>query len=90
MLFKRLSYSYRHHDYYKWIGPEDGYHSDGTRKGMEHFVYTDPWWNAIIDWMMLDVLKMDYAWHYSTGIFHGWSKCWSLDRLFERGSHENI
>jgi len=83
-LLKRLSYSYRHHDYYKWIGPEDGYNSDGTRKGVEHFVYTDPWYNAIIDCIMLDVLKMDYTWRYYTGIFSGWSKCWNLDSLFKK------
>jgi len=44
-LFKRLSYSYRHQDYYKWIGPEDGQNPDGTRKGVEHFVYTWPWYD---------------------------------------------
>ena len=83
-LSNRLSYSYRHHDYYRWIGPEDGYYSDGTRKGMNHYVYTYPLYNAIIDYIMLDVLKMDYTWNYSTGEFGGWSKYWNLDSLFKK------
>ena len=80
-LFKRLSYSYRHQDYYKWIGPEDGYNADGTRKGMEHFVYTKPWYNEFINWIMIDVLDMDYSYTRIGGL--GWSKCWRLSRLFK-------
>ena len=80
-LFKRLSYSYRHQDYYKWIGPEDGYNADGTRKGMEHFVYTEPWYNEFINWIMVDVLDMDYSYTRIGGL--GWSKCWRLSRLFK-------
>ena len=89
-LFKRLSYSYRHHDYHKWIGPEDGYLLDGTRRGMEHFVYTDKRYNAIIDWIMLDVFKMEYTWNYSKGVFSGWSKYWDLDLILKKkeGIHD--
>ena len=76
-LFKRLSHSYRHQDNHKWIGPEDGRHPDGTRKGVVHFIYTDPWFNAIIDWVMWDILKMDYTYHY-IGQF-GWHKVYDLD-----------
>jgi len=76
-LFKRLSHSYRHHDYHKWIGPEDGRHPDGTRKGVVHFIYTDSWFNAIIDWVMWDIIKMDYTYHY-IGQF-GWHKVYDLD-----------
>tara|TARA_R100000750_G_scaffold55864_1_gene42164 strand:- start:263 stop:544 length:282 start_codon:yes stop_codon:yes gene_type:complete len=78
-LFKRLSHSYRHHDYHKWIGPEDGRHPDGTRKGVVHFIYTDPWFNAIIDWVMWDILKMDYTYHYIGQL--GWSKVYDLDKI---------
>jgi len=85
-LFKRLSYSYRHHDYHKWIGPEDGYLPDGTRKGMEHFVYTEPWYNEFIGWVMVDVLDMDYSYNYMSG--WGWSKCWRLSRLFKEKEYE--
>ena len=85
-LFKRLSYSYRHQDYYRWIGPEDGYNTDWTRKGMEHFVYTDPWYNEFINWIMIDVLDMDYSYNRIGGL--GWSKSWRLSRLFKEGEYE--
>jgi len=87
-LFKRLSYSYRHHDYYKWIGPEDGYNSDGTRKGMEHFVYTIPWYNEFIGWVMVDVLDMDYSYNYMSG--WGWSKVWRLSTLFKKEESNDL
>ena len=79
-LFKRLSYSYRHYDYHKWIGPEDGLNPDGTRKGVVHFVYTTPWYNGIIDWIMVDILDMDYS--YNRNGNFGWSKVWRLSRIF--------
>ena len=76
----RLSYSYRHHDYYKWIGHEDGYNTDGTRKGMHHYVYTHPWYNEFINWVMVDVLDMGYS--YNRDGWCGWHKVWRLSRLF--------
>ena len=80
-LIKRLSHEYRHQDYYKWIGPEDGQNPDGTRKGVHHFIYTCSWYNGLIDWIMIDVLDMDYAYN-RTGRF-GWGKVWRFDRLFD-------
>ena len=82
-LFKRLSYNYRHQDYYKWIGPEDGYNEDGTRKGVHHFVYTKLWYNGLIDWIMIDVLKMDYTYNRAT-YGNGWHKVWMLDKVLDK------
>jgi|10_taG_2_1085330.scaffolds.fasta_scaffold39858_4 hypothetical protein len=82
-LFKRLSYSYRHQDYYKWIGPEDGYNADGTRKGMEHFVYTEPWYNEFINWIMVDILDMGYSYNRKGYGRFGWTKVWQLHALFK-------
>ena len=69
-LFKRLSYSYRHHDYWKWIGPEDGIDLDGERLGEHHFVYTIPWYNGLVDWFMIDVFKMDYTYNRFMNSWH--------------------
>ena len=79
-LFKRLSYSYRHRDYYKWIGPEDGQNPDGTRKGVEHFVYTWPWYDGLVDWVMIDVLDKDYTYNRAFGL--RWHKVWILSKIF--------
>ena len=79
-LFKRLSYDYRHYDYHKWIGPKDGQNPDGTRKGVHHFIYTDKWYNGLIDWIMFDVLDTDYAYNYSSLL--GWHKFWNFSRIF--------
>ena len=82
-LFKRLSYSYRHQDYHKWIGPEDGYNEDGTRKGVHHFVYTWPWYDGLVDWIMIDVLNMDYTYNHAT-YGRGWHKVLILDRVIDK------
>ena len=75
-LYKRLSYDYRHYDYERWIGPEDGYNSDGTRRGVHHFVYTCPWYNGLIDWIMFDVFNMRYTYNYTSGT--GWHKIYNV------------
>lgn len=59
----RLSYANRHHDYYKWIGPE---------LGKVHFIYTDTWYNAIIDWILFDVFNNKYSYNYDSQF--GWHK----------------
>ena len=89
-LFKRLSYSYRHRDYHKWIGPEDGYYPDGTRKGVHHFVYTEPWYNEFINWIMVDVLDMGYSYNHKGYSRFGWTKVWRLSTLFKKDESNEL
>jgi hypothetical protein len=85
-LIHRLSFNYRHHDYHKWIGPEDGHYSNGIRKGVAHFVYTDPWYDAVIDWIMLDVFNMNYSFNRTSINKYGWSRVYTLDSIFDDGN----
>ena len=90
LLVKRLSYSYRHRDYHKWIGPEDGYYPDGTRKGVHHFVYTEPWYNEFINWIMVDVLDMGYSYNHKGYGRFGWTKVWRLSTLFKKDESNEL